>query len=114
MAEKKMVNHPNYKGIERRNNNMKVKDFITPTTIITILIGAMALGSYKFIIAATADTVKTHTEQIASLDNKTNIIDKEVSKLETEIPNIKTSMVDIKGDISEIKQDIKKLLSRTQ
>ena len=91
---------------------MKIQEFFTPTIIITIIVSAIALGGYKFIIAATAETVKTHTEQICTLDNKTNAIDKEVVVLKTEIPNIKESIERIETSQIETQKDIKKLLSR--
>ena len=114
--KKKIIFHSNYEQPfeDRRSDNMKVKEFFTPTIIITIIVAAIALGGYKFIIAATAETVKCHTEQIATTDKNVSILDNKIGKIETEIPNIKESIQRIETSQIEIQKDIKKLLSRTQ
>ncbi len=36
---RRYIKHNNYQGYDRRDNNMKVKDFVTPTTIVTLIVG---------------------------------------------------------------------------
>ena len=93
---------------------MKVKDFITPTTVITLMVVLIALGGYKFTVQATEAQVRFHTDQISLTDKNVTIIDKRIVKLETEIPAIKESIQRIETSQIETQKDIKKLLSRTQ
>ncbi len=112
--KRRMIYHQNYTGEERRNEHMKVKNFITPTTITTAIVALIAIIGYKFTIEATASQVKFHTEQIATTDKNVNVIDKRVVKLETEIPAIKESIIRIETSQIETQKDIKKLLSKMQ
>ena len=93
---------------------MKLNNFFTPTIIITLIVSAIALGGYKFIVQATASTVEIHTGQISTLNDKTNIIDNKVGKLETEIPNIKESISRIETSQIETQKDIKLLLRQSK
>ena len=93
-----------YSGIDRRRNNyMKIKDFITPTIIVTLLIGIMALGGYKFIIMATAEQVTVNTAKISN-------IEKDIIILKTKVPELQEDIKEVKQDIKEIQLDIKLVL----
>ena len=109
-----MIYHKNYTGFERRNDYMKIKDFITPTTVTTVIVALIIIIGYKFTIEATAEIVKCHTGQIAMTDKNVNVINNKVGKLETEIPNIKESIQRIETSQIETQKDIKLLLRYTR
>ena len=103
---RKYIRQKNYEGYDRRNGEMRLKDIVTPTTIITLVVALIALGGYKFTVQATEGQVKVNTEKISTIRDK-------VGKLETEIPNIKESINRIETSQMETQKDIKLLLRRS-
>ena len=81
---KKLIRHSNYEQPfeDRRNNEMKLKDWFTPTTITTIIIALIAIIGYKFTLEATAETVKCHSELLASQGKEIIVLDKETARLD--------------------------------
>ncbi|KKN70069.1 hypothetical protein LCGC14_0435160 [marine sediment metagenome] len=74
-------------------NDLTVGKRIVISLIGPIIIGVMALGGYKIVLQATAETVKGHTTKLA--------------RLELDNVKVKEQIPAIKEDISEIKDTIK-------
>ena len=79
---KKKIQTNDYEGQDRRNGEMKLKDWFTPTTITTLIIASIAIVGYKFTLEATAETVKCQAVLISSLEDKTTNTDKEIIRID--------------------------------
>ena len=81
--KKKIIQTNDYQGQDRRNGEMKLKDWFTPTTITTLIIALIAIVGYKFTLEATAETVKCQAVLISSLEDKTTETNNDVIRIDT-------------------------------
>ena len=85
-------------------NDLSVKQRLAITLIGPVLIAVMSLGGYKFVVQATAETVKKNCKDIER-------IDKDQAVLKSQIPDIKESVHRIETAQIETSKDIKAILT---
>jgi len=81
--KKKYIKTDEWEGYDRRNGDMKFKDILTPTVIITLVLALISLGGYKLIVQATAEIASNNVKEIASLKDRTVVINNDVIRLDT-------------------------------
>ena len=87
----------------RKDDKMKVKDWFTPHTLITLIAIVIIIAKYQF-------TVDAHAKQLEKQATKITIVEKDTIVLKTEVPKIQEDIKEVKDSVLVIQTDIKLVL----
>ena len=88
---------------------MKLKDWLTPHSLITLLAIFVVIISYKYTVDAMAENVKVNTAKIAIIEKDTIILKTEVPKLQEDIKEVKDAVTIIQSDIKLVLWNLNKM-----
>ena len=88
---------------------MKLKDWLTPHTLITLVAIVIVIAKYQVKIDAVAEQVKVDTQKIAIIEKDTIILKTEVPKIQEDIKEVKDAVTIIQSDIKLVLWNLNKM-----